>query len=115
MDVRLEGGSIRISDPEMQYAVLAQLGLSKIDADRVLGHLLRALQYGAPPHGGFAFGVDRLLMLLVGQPSIRDVIAFPKTQNASCPLTSAPSYLEQTVLSDLGLRHVHLNKDTART
>ena len=109
----LGSGSIRISDAEMQYAVLELLGMDKAASDKVLGHLIEALRYGAPPHGGFAFGVDRLVMLLVNRPSIRDVIAFPKTQNASCPLTGAPSVLDDAALKELGLRHLKLKPELA--
>ena len=107
------GGSIRISDVEMQYAVLELVGLDREASDRVLGHLLQALRYGAPPHGGFAFGVDRLVMLLTGKASIRDVIAFPKTQNANCPLTGAPSHLDVHALKELGLKQLNLKPELA--
>lgn len=103
------GGSIRIHQPEMQYAVLKTLGMSHDEADESFGHLIEALQYGAPPHGGFALGVDRFAMLLTGSDSIRDVIAFPKTQNARCLLSGAPSAapLEQYLELGISLQTTH--------
>ena len=98
------GGSIRIHSPEVQERVLKVLGIDKEEADDKFGFLLRALQFGAPPHGGIAFGVDRLLMILTGSDSIRDVIAFPKTQKATCPLTEAPASVARKQLTELHLR-----------
>ena len=98
------GGSIRIHSPEIQERVLKVLGIDKQEADDKFGFLLRALQFGAPPHGGIAFGVDRLLMILTGSDSIRDVIAFPKTQKATCPLTEAPASVARKQLTELHLR-----------
>lgn len=97
------GGSIRIHQPEMQYAVLDVLGMQPKQADEAFGHLMQALQYGAPPHGGFALGIDRFAMLLTGSESIRDVIAFPKTQNARCLLTEAPATAPLEQYLELGL------------
>ncbi len=98
------GGSIRIHSSEMQARLLKVLGIGAEEAEEKFGFLLRALEYGAPPHGGIAFGLDRLMMLLTGSSSIRDVIAFPKTQKATCPLTDAPSSVERKQLTELHLR-----------
>lgn len=100
------GGSIRIHDNDMQQAVLKLLGIDAELAQEKFGFLLDALEYGAPPHGGVAFGVDRLTMLLTGTDNIRDVIAFPKTQSASCLLTNAPSSVDVAQLQELGVRVV---------
>lgn len=99
------GGSIRIHQAEMQEKVLAKLGIGKEEAEEKFGFLLNALKYGAPPHGGIAFGLDRLIMLMTGAKSIRDVMAFPKTQTAWCPLTDAPSEA-----SDNQLKELHIQK-----
>lgn len=98
------GGSIRIHRPEMQAAVFRLLGIGEQEAREKFGFLLDALKYGCPPHGGIAFGLDRLVMLMTGATSIRDVIAFPKTQTASCPLTSAPSPASEEQLRELHIR-----------
>ncbi len=100
----LGGGSVRIHDTEMQKAVFDLLGISDEEADDKFGFLLTALKYGCPPHAGIAFGLDRLVMLMSGADSIRDVMAFPKTQTASCPLTSAPSSVSSAQLKELNLR-----------
>jgi len=98
------GGSIRIHDRAMQAAVFELLGISDEEAEEKFGFLLRALQYGCPPHGGIAFGLDRMVMLMAGADSIRDVIAFPKTQTASCPLTNAPGEVSAEQLKETGIR-----------
>ncbi len=98
------GGSIRIHRQEMQAAVFEALGIGAEEAEEKFGFLLDALRYGCPPHGGIAFGLDRLVMLMTGAHSIRDVIAFPKTQSAACLLTSAPAPVSDAQLRELGIR-----------
>ncbi len=98
------GGSVRIHKADIQKQVFEILNISKNDADSKFGFLLDSLQYGAPPHGGIAFGLDRLIALLVGTNSIRDVIPFPKTQRGQCLLTDAPSKVDDVQLRDLSLR-----------
>ncbi len=98
------GGSIRIHDPAVQQEVFRALGIGPEEAREKFGFLLEALEFGAPPHGGIAFGFDRLLMFLCGTPSIRDVIAFPKTQRGTCPLTDAPAAVDPAQLRELHLR-----------
>ena len=100
----LGGGSIRINRPQMQEAVFEVLGIGEAEAREKFGFLLDALSYGCPPHGGIAFGFDRLIMLMTGSSSIRDVIAFPKTQTAACPLTDAPGAVSTTQLRELNIR-----------
>lgn len=97
------GGSIRIHKPEMQSAVFGLLGIGDEEAQAKFGFLLEALKYGCPPHGGIAFGLDRIAALMAGEASIRDVIAFPKTTTAQCPLTEAPSSIAQGQLDELGI------------
>jgi aspartyl-tRNA synthetase len=100
----LGGGSVRIHNTEMQQTVLRLLGIDEQEAEDKFGFLLNALRYGCPPHGGIAFGLDRMIMLMSGAASIRDVMAFPKTQTASCLLTSAPSSVSERQLKDLSIR-----------
>jgi aspartyl-tRNA synthetase len=106
----LGGGSIRIHRTDMQAAVFELLGIGEAEARDKFGFLLDALRYGCPPHGGIAFGLDRLVMLMAGAASIREVMAFPKTQTAACPLTSAPSAVDTGQLLELG---IHLRKPPA--
>lgn len=102
--VEIGGGSVRIHDISMQEEIFRILSISKEEADRKFGFFLEALKYGAPPHAGMALGFDRLVAIMAGVESIRDVIAFPKTQSATCPLTDAPSRVDDAQLKDLALR-----------
>jgi aspartyl-tRNA synthetase len=97
------GGSIRIHRSDIQALMFKMLGFTAEDAQERFGFLLDAFKYGAPPHGGLAFGLDRLVMLLNGAESIRDVIAFPKVKDASCLLTDAPNIVEPKQLEELGI------------
>ena len=105
--MELGGGSIRIHDPELQLRVLALLGIDAGQAREKFGFLIDALSYGCPPHGGIAFGLDRIVMIMAGVKGIRDVIAFPKTQTASCLLTSAPAAASAQQLRELGIRLIY--------
>lgn len=107
----LGGGSVRIHDQKMQAAVFRILGISDEEAKEKFGFLLEALQYGAPPHAGLAFGLDRLVMLMTGASSIRDVMAFPKTTTAACPLTNAPGVANPEQLKELGIQAIPQQTD----
>jgi aspartyl-tRNA synthetase len=100
----LGGGSMRIFRPQVQRRVFELLGISDEEAEDKFGFLLNALKYGCPPHGGLAFGLDRLVMLMTGAQSIREVMAFPKTQTAACLLTDAPSHVPDAQLKELNIR-----------
>jgi len=102
--VEIGGGSIRIHRRELQEKMFSLLGMSREEAVEKFGFMMEAFEYGAPPHGGVAFGIDRLIMLMAGRDSIRDVIAFPKTQSAACPMTDAPSSVSLKQLRELSLK-----------
>ncbi|MEA2154535.1 MAG: aspartyl-tRNA synthetase, partial [Solirubrobacteraceae bacterium] len=102
----LGGGSIRNHDPDVQRKVFEAIGMDEAEAEQRFGFLLEALRFGAPPHGGIAFGIDRIVTLLAGRESIRDVIAFPKTASGSDPLTGAPAAVDDAQLREVGLKLV---------
>ena len=104
--IEIGGGSIRIHDSELQQRVLKCLGIGEEEAKEKFGFLLDALTFGAPPHGGLAFGLDRLVMLICREDSIRNVIAFPKTQKATCLMTQAPSKAAAAQLQELAIKTV---------
>jgi aspartyl-tRNA synthetase len=102
--VEIGGGSIRINDLDLQRLIFKTLGLSPEEAEEKFGFFLEALRYGAPPHGGIALGFDRIIMLLAGEETIRDVIPFPKTTSSLCLLTNSPSAVDDKQLENLGLK-----------
>ncbi|MFW6065678.1 MAG: aspartate--tRNA ligase, partial [Planctomycetota bacterium] len=113
--LELGGGSIRNHEPDTQQRILRMLGIEPDEAQRRFGFFLKALRYGAPPHGGIALGLDRIVMLMAGGQSLRDVIAFPKTQRGTCPLTGTPSEVDEMQLAELSLRSVASAKSTEQS
>jgi len=101
--IELSSGSIRVTDPALQARIFASLGLSEEEIEHKFGFLVNAFRYGAPPHGGMGIGLDRLVMQLLGAESLRDVVAFPKVQNASEPMTQCPSAADPAQLRELHL------------
>jgi len=101
--VELASGSLRITDPALQQRIFEALGLSDEEAQAKFGFLLEAFRYGAPPHGGMGIGLDRLVMQMLGAPTLRDVIAYPKVQNMTEPMTDCPSPVDEQQLLDLGI------------
>ena len=100
----LGSASIRIHNRQLQSEVFDMLGISRDDAERRFGHMLKAFEYGAPPHGGFAYGIDRVVMILAGEPNIREVTPFPKDQKAKDLMLGAPSVMPSKQLQELGIR-----------
>jgi len=109
--LEIGGGSLRIHNSELQKTVLELIGLSKNEAEEQFGFLIDALSMGAPPHGGIAFGLDRIVMLLSNEDSIRDTIAFPKTQQARCSMAKAPANVENKQLEDLHIASTWIEPD----
>ena len=108
--VELGSGSQRINNPEIQTLVLEKWGLSKEEISERFGWFIEALSYGTPIHAGFAIGIDRLIAEVLNQPSIRDVIPFPKTQSGLDPLTNAPAHIEEEVLEEYNLKYINKNE-----